>query len=382
MLASFMISLSDRYVFLEWFKIFFLAIGTVFGLQMIVEFQDSFGDLLTFDASIGQMFAYFFYEGLRFLNISMPAAILVSILYELGLLHRNNEFLALRVAGMSVFRITRPVWIAGVGLSLLLWTLNASLIPWASIASKKLWDDLEFAHQAATLEEGEQDQVGLVYNLSFDNRKEHRLWFMNSYSKYNQAGYGVRLSIMDENRRMTRLIVADLGYMDSVTGYWRFSNGRDVTIDPESGRPLRFQKIPEGFVLEGVDDDPELMMLFGERPKDLSYLELKRITDNFTRDENPKVLDYSIRLHALVASAASCLIVAGLAIPFAVSGVRVNPAVGVSKSIALFIGYYILVSVLNALAKQDFDFLSPVVAAWVPNVFMIILAIVLIRRVR
>ena len=70
----------------------------------------------------------------------------------------------------------------------------------------------------------------------------------------------------------------------------------------------------------------------------------------------------------------------GLAIPFAVSGVRVNPAVGISKSIALFFGYYILVNVLNSLGKQEI--LSPEVAAWAPNVFMVILTYVLIRRVR
>ena len=109
-------------------------------------------------------------------------------------------------------------------------------------------------------------------------------------------------------------------------------------------------------------------------------MELSTITKSFAIEEHPKVLDYQVRLHALMAGAASCLIVTGLAIPFAVSGVRVNPAVGISKSIALFFGYYILVNVLNSLGKQEI--LSPEVAAWAPNVFMVILTYVLIRRVR
>jgi lipopolysaccharide export system permease protein len=92
------------------------------------------------------------------------------------------------------------------------------------------------------------------------------------------------------------------------------------------------------------------------------------------------VLAYEARLHALMASAASCLIVAGIAIPFAVSGVRTNPAVGVSKSIGLFFIFYILTSVLNALGREGS--LSPEFAAWSPMAIMIILAYVLMRRVK
>ncbi len=371
-----MFPIVDRYILFEWLKIFGLVLGAMFGLQLIVEVQDSFSDLLFYAADFGQIIFYYMVLAPSFLTISLPAAILVSILYALGLLHRNNEFIAFRTAGMSVSRITRTLWFAGLGLSVGLWYLNASLIPWSVEASRKLMDTLEWDRQAEV--EG-SEKVGLVYNLAFDNRKDNRMWFINRFSEYKQMGFGLTVSLMDDERREVRRITAESGYFSEDDKYWIFLEGRDSQYAAEDGELLRtlpFEKLET----EELGDDPSLMLLFGERPKDLSFLELKKITDNFSIMENPKVLDYQVRMHALMAGAASCLIVTGLAIPFAVSGVRVNPAVGVSKSIALFFGYYIMTSVLNSLGKQQV--LSPEVAAWAPNIFMILLTYALVRRVR
>ncbi len=372
----FMFPVVDRYILFEWLKIFGLVLGAMFGLPLIVEVQDSFTDLLAYNASFAEIVFYYMVLLPSFSTISVPSAILVSILYALGILHRNNEFLAFRAAGMSVSRITRTLWLAGVALSVGLWFLNASLIPWSIEQSRKLMDNLVFSHQAETVG---SDKVGLVYNLAFDNRKENRMWFINRFSEYNQTGFGVTVSLMDEDRHEVRRITARSGYFSELDGYWIFLEGRDssyAAADGEMLRTLPFEKIEA----KELHDDPQLMLLFGERPKDLSFRELKQITDNFTMDENPKVLDYLVRMHALMAGAASCLIVTGLAIPFAVSGVRVNPAVGISKSIGLFFAYYILTSVLNSFGQQEA--LSPEVAAWAPNIFMVVLTYVLVRRVR
>lgn len=372
----FMFPVVDRYVFFEWVKIFGLVLGAMFGLQLIVEVQDSFSDLLYYKADFGQILFYYMVLAPSFLTISLPAAILVSILYALGLLHKNNEFLAFRASGMSVSRITRTLWFAGVGLSAAMWYLNASLIPWSVEASRKLLDTLEWNRQAETIG---SEKVGLVYNLAFDNRKDNRMWFINRFSEYKQMGFGITVSLMDSDRHEVRRISAETGFFKEDEGHWIFLEGRDsryAAADGELVRTLPFEKLET----KEINDDPSMMLLFGERPKDLSFLELKMITDNFSMSENPKVLDYLVRLQFLMAGAASCLIVTGLAIPFAVSGIRVNPAVGVSKSIALFFGYYIMTSVLNSLGKQQV--LSPEVAAWTPNIFMVVLTYVLVRRVR
>ncbi|MBD5777981.1 LptF/LptG family permease [Pelagicoccus sp. NFK12] len=370
-----MLSVADRYVFTEWLKAFVLVLGSMFGLLLLFEIQDSFTDLIGYEATSGQILKYYLVIAPSFLTITLPATVLVSILYALGQLHRSNEFIALRAAGMSVYRVTRSIWLASLLISAGLWYLNSSLIPWSVEQSDQLIKTIRLDSEAKTLS---TDEVGIVEGLAFDNRNENRMWFINRYSEYKKEAYGISVSIMDEERREVRRVMARYGWYNEEEGYWSLFDGRERLNDLDTGRELwpPFERLEA----KDLTDDPSLMLLFGKRPKDLSFLQLKRITDNFRKEDNPSVLAYEARLHALMASAASCLIVAGIAIPFAVSGVRTNPAVGVSKSIGLFFVFYILTSVLNALGREGS--LSPEFAAWSPMAIMIVLAYVLMRRVK
>ncbi len=369
-------SLADRYVFFEWLKVFALVLGSMFGLLILFEIQDSFTDLVSYEATFGQIAFYYAILSPSFLTITLPASILVSILYALGQLHRSNEFVALRASGMSVIRVTRSIWLASLLISGGLWYLNSSLIPWSVEESDRLMLSLRLNKEA---QEMGSDEVGIIQGLSFDNRRANRMWFINRYSQFKSQGYGIQVSMMNEDRREMRRIMARYGYFDEVLGYWILFDGRQIIHNLEDDSNPRLPPFDRLEARE-LTDDPGLMLLFGKRPKDLSFRQLTRITENVTRDENPKVLAYDARRHALMASAASCLIVAGIAVPFAVAGVRTNPAVGVSKSIGLFFGFYLLTSVLNALGRDGS--LSPVWAAWAPMVLMIVLSYFLMRRVR
>lgn len=353
-----------------------MILGAMFGLLILFEIQDSFADLLEYEAGAFNILRYYAILSPSFLTIVLPASILVSILYALGQLHRSNEIVAFRAAGMSVFRVTRPIWFACCCLSAALWHLNSSLIPWSVEESERLWLNIELNHESKTLE---AQEVGLILDLAFDNRKDNRMWFINRYSQYNEQGFGIMVSVMDNQRRELRRYMARSGYYDATVGYWKLHEGREFKFDLEDDEKNSFQPFESMDAVE-LTDNPELMLLFGKRAKDLSFRQLKLITDNFTQEHNPKVLTYQAMLQSLMARAASCLIVAGIAIPFAISGVRTNPAVGVSKSIGLFFAYYLLSSVLSAMGRNGT--LSPEWAAWAPTTFMILLAYLLLRRVK
>lgn len=122
------------------------------------------------------------------------------------------------------------------------------------------------------------------------------------------------------------------------------------------------------------------MLLLKDRPKDLSFFELSRIIAEPETDQNPRRLEYVVRYHTLLAGTFACFIVTAIAIPFAVSGVRVNPAVGVSKAISLFFLFYVLAEVGRQLGEQGV--LAPALAAWLPNLVMIAIAGYFVSKVR
>ena len=128
------------------------------------------------------------------------------------------------------------------------------------------------------------------------------------------------------------------------------------------------------------NEDPSLMLLIDRKPSHLSFNELARITDYFAMENNPKIIPYEVRYYGVLCDTIGPLIIIAIAIPFAMAGVRVSPAVGVSKSIGLFLLYYLLSTMATMLGGRGI--IEPMWAALMPNLAMVGLAAYSFGRMR
>lgn len=366
----------DRHLLREWLHILGLVLVAMIGLLFMQVLYDDFRYLNDLGAEASDFGAYFFVTIPGFLSLVLRVALLISLLFVLGKLHRANEFTALRAAGVSLLRITAPVWLVGVLACGLTWYLNGSVVPWSVEESRALRESLQYRQQARTQAE---DRVGAVYSVGFDNRAAGRMWFFNRYSQFTRKGYGVTLSELDPQRREHRRIVAAEAWRDPVRGGWVFRDGRELIFDPETAQLVEPRPFTELFRPE-CTEDPRLMLIIDRKAGDLSFFELGRLIDYLRQTGSPKVVPYEVRYFSLIADTLGPLIIIGLAVPFAVSGVRVNPAVGVSKSIGLFFLYYIFMNLASSLATKGI--IEPLLAAWVPNLGMAAIGLWLFVRLR
>jgi lipopolysaccharide export system permease protein len=252
-------------------------------------------------------------------------------------------------------------------------------VPWSVEESRALKEEIEFRHQSST-RALPADRVGAVYSVAFDNPLEHRMWFFNRYSKAMNRGYGASVSVLDAQRREVSRITAAEAWLDRARNGWVFKDGRELTFAPETGELIGSRRF-EGEQFEPkYREEPSLMLLIDRKPTHLSLWELRELVSYLQVEKSPKLALYAVRYYGLIADVIGPLIVIAIAIPFAVSGVRVNPAVGVSKSIGLFFLYYVLTSFATSLASKDY--VTPVVAAWLPHAGMAALAAWLFARLR
>ncbi|MBI5381427.1 MAG: LptF/LptG family permease [Opitutae bacterium] len=366
----------DRYLLREWLQIIGLVLAATLGLLLVQVMYDDLFKLINAKATAVDIGWYFAVTVPSFLSIMLPLALLVSLLYALGQLHRHHEFTALRAAGVSLWRITAPVWLAGILCCGIAWWLNASVVPWSVEESRRIMERVEFTKQAKTLP---LDRAGAVTSVAFDNRGAGRTWFFNRFSRFTQRGYGVTVSVLDPQRRERSRLLAAQAWRSETPRGWIFRNGRELIFDADNGDLVSTQPFAER-ICPDFDEDPQLMLLIDRRPIDLSFFELKRLIDYLDSIGSAEVIRYAVRYYSLLAGTLAPLIVIGLAVPFAVTGVRVNPAVGVSKAIGLFALYYLLSNLGGSLAVKHV--LSPAMAAWLPNLGMAALAAWLFARLR
>ncbi|MGB0273402.1 MAG: LptF/LptG family permease [Opitutales bacterium] len=369
-------SLLSRYLLKEWSVGFALTMGVILGVLLLQSMLDSLPDLLAANASLAQIGFFFALSLPTYLPAILPIAFLVSLLFALGNLHRNYEIIAMRAAGQSLLQISRPLWGVGLLFSALLLYLTASVVPNAVERSRTFYENLDYASREARLD---ARQVGLIYNLGFDNREEGRLWMMNRFSERAWLAMGVTVHLRTAAGRELQRISASEAYFDDTQGYWVFVNGRELSFDPESGDPLRTQSFREKAFTE-FTEDPSLMLGLHKKPRELSLNELRRIIQAVPPEENPAAMAYLTRYFSLLASPFSCLVIVGIAVPFAVSGVRANPMVGISKCIGYFVLFYVLISCATILGEREV--LPAWLAAWLPNLSMLGIAVWLFRSAR
>ncbi len=337
------------------------------GLMLVQVMFDDYPDLSERKAGWGDVALYFAVKLPGMFSVILPVAMLVSVLYALGKLHRNNEITALRAAGLGVGRITRSIWVTGVLMCGVMWALNATVVPWSVEASREILERTQFRFQEKS--GVSLDQVGLTKVVTFHNPDERRMWFMNRFSRYLNRGYGVMVTELDaRGREVTRWQAKEAKYDAGKRG-WVFFEGRETRMDPETGDVVEGASTP--FVereMPGFHEEPELMLIFDVKPSALSIFELLKIMAHVERQNPEKARVYQVRYWSVLAETVLPLIIVAITVPFAVAGVRVNPAVGVSKSIGLFLVYFILFKVASGLGGRGV--IEPSLAAWVPSLGM------------
>jgi lipopolysaccharide export system permease protein len=366
----------DRHLLREWLTILGLTLVLMCGLLLVQVMYNDFRDLRDAGATALDLGYYIIVAIPSFLALTLPIVLLASTLFVIGKLHKNNELTAMRAAGVGFGRLMAPIWVVGVLCCGLSWWLNGSVVPRSVERARVMMEGLQYRKQAQS---SPIDRIGGVYSVGFDNPDGRRMWFINRYSKATTTAYGVYVSELDVRRRETGRVVAKQAWFDTQQLQWVFKDGREMGFDPDTGINTSSTPFAEK-VFPQFRDDPQLMMLIDRRPIDLSFNELRRLIDYLSLENNAKSVPYAVRYYGLIADILMPLIVIAIAIPFSASGVRVNPAVGVSKAIGLFLTYYLLLQVAVFAATKQL--VEPDIAAWLPNIGMSVIAAILFYRLR
>ena len=362
--------LIDRYIFKEWLKILCVTMMLVLGILMLEDMYRNLKTFLDRGADVNMLLLYYGHVVPNCLCTVLPISFFISVLYLLNDMQSHNEVIALRASGMTIFQITRSLWIAALILMLFMGVFNAYVLPYASDQMQNILQKIEYDYQIK--QGGSREQLGLQWHLCLHNERAGHLWHIRTFSLYTMEGDHVTLSFMKNGHEIERIEANKIAYE---TGKWKFYKGKRWLFSQEASMPKRFFPF-ESWEFE-CEETPLLMSYLYKPIKYLGAGELKRII-SFIPEDNPRFLEHRIKYYSIISSPLICLMVILLAIPFSLSGVRTNPMVGVSKAAGLFFVYYMVGSVGKMLGIQNT--FSPLIAAWFPNLFMLILGAGLYRK--
>ncbi|MFP6854176.1 MAG: LptF/LptG family permease [Opitutales bacterium] len=401
-------TLIEKYVFREWLKAFVLVLGFLCGLTLLQNLADNLVDFRDNGVPKGDVAKYYFALLPGFLPWLIPISLFVSILLSYGAMSRRNEIVAMRACGTSLPQASRLVLLASFLMAGCVYGLNAKWAPWSVEETRKLKE--RFRHQSQARLGMNEAEIGSARNVSFDNKRAHRLWHLNWFSEVTQQARDIQVFVRDSKGTELYRISADMAWRDEEKDAWVFRDGRYLSFRTKAGLPrysseegmmlmdltaLRDEnssgkeglpRIPElakpfDFLeLRDFDEDPSLFALLRKKPKDLSLDELNLALEAFPENDRAGVRPFAIRRREILLAPLGCLFAAVIAIPFATIGSRRSPAVGIARAFSLVVAYYLVLTAANSLGKAGV--LSADLAGSLPSIAMAMVAGWLLWRSR
>ncbi len=289
------------------------------------------------------------------LEASLPMAFLLGVIAAFGRLGSDGETLALRAAGLSVWRVLPPVVGMACVVAAVTLVLSMTARPWGHREIETTLFDMARTRAAAALKPR-------FFNTDF----EHMVVYVDRIEQGSGELVGVLLS--DERGGAERQAVFARsgrigGNSDSGRLYLQLLDGTSISSRENLADydVTRFRSLEVNLQLRtGSGAGPA-----DDEPAALGWNELRR---EMNSDDPARVREAGIEMHRRfgIAMAALTLGLVGAALGFATSGATRGRAVGIS--IAIILAYYAALTLGIAMAKSGA--LSPAPALWMPNVLL------------
>lgn len=366
----------DRHLCKEWLKTFLLTVGAILGLFYVQNLYDNLGDLLKQKASALEIFEYYLLITPAMLSPVLPLSVLIATLLSYGGLHKNQEINAIRAMGKGLFHLMRCNLLITILLTGGLYWLSMEGLSWSVEKSREKFEFLRERYASSSNQEGE-NSLEWVQSISFENRTTRQIWICNRYHKPSQTAHGVYLYFRDRQGNEQERLTARTAKWNPESQMWDFREGRRVFFD-EAGHPLQFEDF-QVRSLAGLDA-PGTLLAPKRKLSDLSLRELRDQATAGFEGKSKDAIRYQIRYHQSLASPINCILGLLIGVPFAIAGQRINPMVGATRAIAIFVMYFILAGFCRMLGEHAL--LVPIAAGWLPPVVFSIYALRLLVRVR
>ena len=234
---------------------FFFALFALTGLLFVNAVTQRMEDLAGKGLGADVLFEFLKLSLPHTFALTMPMAVLVSVLYAFGELTSSNEVTAMKAGGVAPRRILRPMLWMGVLAAATMLYFNDQVLPESNHQLKNLLYDI--ARKSPTLELSEQawnemrvDSENLVYHLMADRID-------------NATATMQGIEIVDRNDplapRWTFAASGEMAFNESRTDlYLTLYDGVNYEVDPTRGagfRKIRFEK--QAIPLRGVGDELE-----------------------------------------------------------------------------------------------------------------------------
>ncbi len=298
------------------------------------------------------------------ITLSIPMALLMATLIGFGRLSQDNEITAMKASGISTYRIMLVPLFFALAFSIFMMFFNDFVVPGSNYAFKKLYFNIIYKNPAIKLEEH-----------TFIDLNNHRLYIEKIDSK-NSNLQNVIIYKTDEDI----LITASKGKAESNKDgiSLQLENGTIHTVDPKN--PLQYNKVSFNNynISLNINGENSEKRIKQKGIREMNKKELKEEIKNFKK-KNINTNSLLVELYLRTVIPFACLSFVLIATPLGIKTQRGSKSIGLGLSLILIFAYYLLL--LFGITIGEKGWIPPLIATWIPNIFVGICGIIFMQRI-
>lgn len=353
-------SIVSRYLFKEmvspfainilFFTFLFLMAKILFITNLVVNYNMSL-------PKIGLMLVYIIPN---FLVFVIPMSVMMAVLLTFLRFSSDNEIIALKTGGISIYGLLPPVLIFCLIGSILTFLIVFYAMPWGRLSIEKLTTEIAQTNF----------EIGLKERTFNDNFKNVML-YVNRIDLKNDELIDIFIED-DRSEEMGSTIIAPRGVMffekEKLSFRIRLFDGVINQVGPKnkSVNSIGFNTYDINLDLKNAFSEIEKK---GQKKdeKKMYFYELNDYIDNF-KIKNSKYYDALFELHKKFSIPFACFVLGILSVALGTQLKSATRSFGLGLGIIFFLLYYLILSAGYALGESRFY--PPLIGMWAPNIFI------------
>jgi LPS export ABC transporter permease LptG/LPS export ABC transporter permease LptF len=349
----------DEYILREFTGMFALVLAGFVLLMIVFTFFDLVGDILRNHIALSVVGAYLLNLTPSMLYNIAPLAVLIAALVTFGVMNRNSEIVAIKATGISLYRLIIPIVTMAAVLAVVLFLFDQYYLPQANRKQEALRNQIKgrptqtYLHPEQKWMFGQKPLPGepgrIFYYEFFDPDRNE---FANlSVFEFDPGTF-----------QLTRRIFAKRVVWSRDSAGWVFENGwvRDVEgANVRDYRTFLETSFPE------IRATPDYFKKEDLQSQEMNFGQL----DHYIHDLQQSGFDtkrLSVALWHKLSYPLIAVVMAVLAIPFALSMGRRGSITGVAVAIAVALAYMVIDNLFGAMGYVNY--LPAYMAAWSADV--------------
>jgi len=360
----------DEYVVREFLNTFFLVLCGFVLLMLVFTFFEIMGDILRNHIPVSAVGAYLLNLAPSMIYQIAPLAVLIGVLVTFGVLNRNSEIVAMKATGISLYRLVIPILCIAAMLSISLFLFDDYFLPQANRKQEALHNLIK-GRPAQTVLHPEKNWI-----FGQPRPGESARIFYYQYFDRDRDEF-VNLSVFEFDATtfaLSRRIFAARAVWEPTTSSWAFLKGWQREI--KGANVADYHEFAEASFPE-IHEDPGYFVKEKLQSQEMNFGQLDSYIGDL-RQSGFDTMRLRVELWHKLAYPLVAIVMAMLAIPFALSMGRRGSLTGIAVAIGVALVYYVVDNFFGALGNVNY--LPAAMAAWSSDILFGLVGFYLLLR--